>query len=382
MKRGRPRAFNPRIPAHIDQAKLPDGVYFDHRWGGTWYLLLTNDGKRARRNIAKADAKMAQLHSAADQIRAGDNSGTLDWLAGKFEESEKFKNLALGTQGDYRYCRDALTKEPTALGIPFSRLIVADLNAPLIQRLIDRIAKKKPSKANHVLRYMRRLFRWGGNRGHCPKLNPADGIEAATERKRRQIPEPTTMAAVVQYAAASGAKPTRTKGSHPPYLWAVADIAYLCRLRGVEVVTMTDANATAEGVMTNRRKGSRDNVVSWTPRLRAAWDFLISRRDAIWKEKRAAVPLRADERLLVVMEDGGMLRRAALGTAWQRLIVAAIEEGVIAAEQRFGLHGLKRRGITDTKGTRADKQEASGHKTEAMMDVYDFSVPVVRPAGE
>ncbi|ORC54431.1 hypothetical protein BZK31_26135 [Pseudomonas floridensis] len=38
---------------------------------------------------------------------------------------------------------------------------------------------------------------------------------------------------------------------------------------------------------------------------------------------------------------------------------------------------LKRRGITDTVDNRADKQEASGHRDGAMMDVYDLSVPLV-----
>jgi hypothetical protein len=46
------------------------------------------------------------------------------------------------------------------------------------------------------------------------------------------------------------------------------------------------------------------------------------------------------------------------------------------------MHDFKRKGITDTVGTRADKQQASGHKDESMMDVYDLSVPLVRPAGE
>lgn len=54
----------------------------------------------------------------------------------------------------------------------------------------------------------------------------------------------------------------------------------------------------------------------------------------------------------------------------------------MTAEQRFGLHDFKRRGITDTEGTRADKQQASGHRSEGMLDVYDLSVPVVNPAGD
>jgi integrase len=63
------------------------------------------------------------------------------------------------------------------------------------------------------------------------------------------------------------------------------------------------------------------------------------------------------------------------------MIHAAIEAGTIAPEQRFGLHGLKHRGITDTAGNRADKQDASGHKSAAMLDVYDHALPVVNPAG-
>lgn len=40
--------------------------------------------------------------------------------------------------------------------------------------------------------------------------------------------------------------------------------------------------------------------------------------------------------------------------------------------ERFGLHGLKHRGVTDSKG---DKQEASGHKTRAMMEHYNHELP-------
>jgi hypothetical protein len=382
MKHGRPRAFNPHVPEHIDQAKLPDGVYFDHRWAGTWYILLSVDGKRTRKNIAGAKVTLAELHAIAERARGDDTRGTLDWLCGLFEKSDKFKTLAEGTQTDYRRCRAVLGEEPTTLGIPFGKLQIAGLERPVFQRLIDRIAKAHPTKANHVLRYLRRVYRWGANRGAAPSVNPLDGIEAATERKRRQLPAPTVMVAVIQYAAACGQVTTRRKGSQPPYLWPAAEIAYLCRLRGIEVVTLTDANATADGVLTNRRKGSRDNVVAWTPRLRAAWDSLVARRDALWKARKLAVPMRAEDRPLVVAEDGTALRRAVLKTAWQRLMRAAVAEKIITPQQRFGMHAFKRRGITDTRGNRHEKQEASGHKDERMLDVYDFSVPVVPAAGE
>ena len=58
----------------------------------------------------------------------------------------------------------------------------------------------------------------------------------------------------------------------------------------------------------------------------------------------------------------------------------AIEAGVIQPSDRFTLHGLKHRGVTDTKGSRQQKQRASGHRTESMVALYDHDVPVVQPA--
>ncbi|MBY5985754.1 integrase [Halomonas sp. DP5Y7-2] len=101
----------------------------------------------------------------------------------------------------------------------------------------------------------------------------------------------------------------------------------------------------------------------------------------MWRARNTAVPVTPTRRPLIVAADGGELRKSSLDTAWQRLIKMAIEEEVITTEERFGLHDLKRRGITDTQGTRHDKQEASGHRSAAMLDVYDLSVPLVHWPG-
>jgi hypothetical protein len=63
----------------------------------------------------------------------------------------------------------------------------------------------------------------------------------------------------------------------------------------------------------------------------------------------------------------------------QRLIKAAIRDGVIIDEQRFSLYDLKRKGGTDIAGNVAEKQTALG-VSPAMMKVYDLSVPRVKPS--
>lgn len=260
-------------------------------------------------------------------------------------------------------------------------LQVARLSPPLMQRLVDTIAGDgTPTKANALLRYLRRTFAWGVARGHCA-ANPCKGIEAATERKQRTLPTHAAIAAVTTFAQERGALQARTEGSVAPYLWLVIELAYLCRLRGIEVITLTDANLTADGIRTNRTKGSRDNVVRWTPRLRAVVDAALEERKRATPANRPT-PIAAEARHLIVGEGGTPLRKSSLDSAWQRMIRAAIDAGVIAQDQRFALHAMKHRGITDTPGTRGEKQLASGHKTAAMLDVYDHSVPTVDPAAE
>ena len=48
--------------------------------------------------------------------------------------------------------------------------------------------------------------------------------------------------------------------------------------------------------------------------------------------------------------------------------------GVITESERFALHGLKHRGITDS-----DNKASGGHKSEAMRQLYDHEVPLVKP---
>lgn len=378
----RPRKHSPDIPSHINQSKLPNGVYFDKRGRGRWYVQYRDEaGKLKTERIAGADATLSELHRIMEQ-RSGIDRRTLRYLAKQFHESAQLKELAIKTQKDYEYCRAIVLEIPTKLGKPLGDLPTTQFSPALVQRLVDKIAAEgTPSKANHLLRYLGRLFRWGINRGYCDS-NPAQGVESAKERKQRRLPELNTIARLTEFARERGQMTRSQKGACATHLWLVMELAYICRLRGIEVITLSDANSTADGVMTNRRKGSRDNVVRWYPRLTAAWNAAIERREAIWKSRGTPIPMHPERRPLIVATDGGWLRKSGLDTAWQRLIRLAISEGVITKEERFGLHDLKRRGITDTKGNRHEKQEASGHRSASMMDTYDLSVPLVYHPGE
>jgi hypothetical protein len=395
MSRGRKRKPNPTIPAHIDQARIPKGLYWDGRGAGRWYVFEANEqGKPRPRIVAAATAKLSDLHAIAEKRQDVDRESLL-WLCEQFEGSANFRKLAKSTRDSYTKSRKVLCGHKTKSGGTFGELQARKITRPLLQRLIDQIAAgherddagqliPTPTKAVHVLRYLGVMLRWGANRGHV-EANAAEGLEAPEERKQHKMPTTEAFDAIVKYARANahhGRGVRGKRGSCPSYLAPAAVIAYRCRLRGIEVASLTDAHVLPEGIFSNRRKGSRDNVTQWTPQLRQAVDELLARRKAIWNDLRTPSPLDPARRPLVVTIAGDPIRKSGFDTAWQRLIAAAIEDGVITAEQRFTFHGLKHKGITDTEGTRDAKQEASGHRSARMLDVYDHAVPLVPAAGE
>ena len=226
--------------------------------------------------------------------------------------------------------------------------------------MVDRIDEQgHPTKANKLMRYTRLLYSWGLRRG-LVRGNPGKGVTGAKERKQQRLPHETVYMALLQFALERAGRKARTEGSIAPYLPIVMELGYLCRLRGIETLTLTEAQADDVGIRTQRRKGSRDNVVRWNPRLRAAWDAATAYRRSIIERTTRITTLRAEDRLVILAEHGEPLTKSGLDTAWQRFMKLAIEEELITADQRFGLRNLKRKGGTNTPGTFAEKQQALG----------------------
>ena len=147
--------------------------------------------------------------------------------------------------------------------------------------MVDKIDEQgDPTKANKLMRYTRLLYSWGLRRG-LVRGNPGKGVSGAKERKLQRLPHEVVYMALLQFALDSAGRKARTEGSIAPYLPIVMELGYLCRLRGIETLTLTEVQADDVGIRTQRRKGSRDNVVRWNPRLRAAWEAATAYRRGI-----------------------------------------------------------------------------------------------------
>jgi hypothetical protein len=389
--RGRPRKFNAFIPAHIDQSQLPKGIYWCRSGRGSWYVFVTDPdtGARNTKVVAGPKARLSVLRAIAGVWPRDYVRGTVGWVMARFDESTDFAALAESTRRLYRYCAKVAQDYHmhNGRGASLDTLFVDRLRLPVIQRVIETIAKGRkesvpgaadaqapyPAKANHLLRYLHRLFVWGRRHGHC-QTNPAAGAKRVPLQPRSGMPTRPAYDAVLKFA--------QTRGEFAPYLWPLMEIKYLCRMRSIEVLTLTDAHASEQGIYVARRKRSHDNIVLWSPRLRAAWDAAVAVRASIRSRRsnrfhRLPSP---EQRFIFVANDLAQLSTGALSSAWTQMMRLAVGEGIITREQRFTLHGLKHRGVTDTQGSRRRKQIASGHQTEAMVQLYDHDVPVVSPA--
>lgn len=115
--------------------------------------------------------------------------------------------------------------------------------------------------------------------------------------------------------------------------------------------------------------------------MTAAWDGPAARRSAIWNRegRNFAVPLRPEHRVLLVEQTGNPMAQSSLESAWQRFITMALREGVIEKQDRFSLHGLRHRGVTETVGNCGDKLDAAGHQSPTTTGRYDHGLPIVKP---
>lgn len=358
------------IPHHIDRTKIPDGIYWEKSGNGYWYIFIADAaGNKKRQRSAGPTALLSDLFRIIEENQEIKRD-TFRYIAKMFRESADFQGLARLTKDDYERCYKIVADYKTNQGGKLGDAPLKRWNKPMVQKLVDRLAMERgPSMANHVLRYTRRVFNWAGNRiANLP--NPAQGVEQAKEKGEVRCPPTEVYTAVLEFARDHAATST-------PYLWLAMELAYLCRLRRVEVATLTDANELETGLLSNRRKGSNDNITEWTPRLRAIWDAAKTLRVKKREKNRIPTPLRKDDAWIFITSNGGRLNESSLSTAFDRMINAAIKKGVVTESDRFSLHSLKHRGVTNTKG---DKKQASGHKTDRMAAHYDHSIPIVKPA--
>lgn len=325
-------------------------------------------GKWRSKKIAGGSASLAEIWQAHEaNLKDKQTALTFRALSLDFQQSIDWRQLSPLTQADYRDCHKQIVNTKAGDGL-FGDIEVVHWTVGTVRKYRDFRAEESRSRANKELGYISRIFSWAYAYEKI-KFNPAKGIPKLTIKPRQHYAEDNDYVFLLQVA----------KESNYWYMPIAMEIAYLCRMRLSEVLDMTETNALPDGLLINRRKGSRSNIVAWTENLSALWQSAISKRNEILAEKHQ--PLPEKHPIFISERTGDILQSGALKTAKKRIDALAkakaIELGITYTH--FTFHDLKRKGVTDTTG---NKQEASGHRNAAMLNIYDVKPIIVKAAGE
>jgi integrase len=309
-------------------------------------------GKRYNINLGHLNQGIDTIYSRyREALRLIDNKpkiNTFYWLINKFINSEKFKNLANGTQSKYITSKRVLEQQIKLNGIyiPLGQLEIKLITKPFMHEIMDKRLSdykdrnlKGEAMINYEVALLSSAISWGLN--HVSKLdlmiNPLAGIEK--------------LKAPVNERYVTHAEYTKQYNLSSPLLRAFFEVCYLCACRSIEVRNLTDKSIEGDKLLVKRTKGSKHTYIMISPRLKLALDSAKSLR------KQAKISRIDNNQHIFVDSKGYQLKRGYFKNEMAKL------KRLMGAEY-WTAHQLKSKGLTDAK----DKNMAG--LTEAMKKRY------------
>jgi len=372
-KRGRKRSSKYFPDTITNPEQLPDRVWFNKSGTGKWMLDYTDPitSKKRSMRICSAQASLNEIWQASDAAFQNNTLVvTFLSLSNDFQKSIKWGELSPLTRDDYIGCHKKIISSKIG-GQLLGDIPTEKWSIGLVRKYRDHRGQQSRSRANKELAYIKRIFSWACEYEKT-KLNPAKGVSKLTITPRQHYADDKDYLFLLGIA----------KNSNYWYMPYMMELAYLCRMRLSEVTDFTDSDALEKGLLIRRRKGSKDNIVAWSPRLRTLWDNAICKRTDILSNKKQPLISKDNLRHVFISEKtGDKLQVSSVKTAKNRIdhAATALAKEMEIEYTHFYFHDLKRKGVSDTSG---NKLEASGHRSESMLKVYDVKPALVDEAGK
>lgn len=278
--------------------------------------------------LCSIDSTRRQVMERYEEATTGPRD-TLGWMLRYY--LDRVQGLAVRTRTDYeRYERTICAFEG------FGNAKLARITRRSMRSYLD--SYPAPVMANRHVQFIKAAWNWVLDRHDLPD-NPCVDVKLNKETPRDRYVNDSEYKALLQIAQAQAT----------PYLAIAMELAYLCRARRGEVLSLRRECLTPEGILLERGKGSRGEITLWTPRL-----------TEVAQQAQTLHPETISPWLLY-NKDGSAIRGRQLEQAWKRAMKKAIAQGV----EPFTFHDIKAKGITD------HPKKHGGHKSEKMQAVYD-----------
>lgn len=300
--------------------------------------------------------RIAAIRKVLDLLGQAPDTGTVKWVWGKYRESRRFLRLAPATRADYEQCSVQILA--VLGGMP-----IGAIDAPMVARYVRIERADAPVRANREKSLLSNLFAHGIDLGAC-RENPAKSVRPNEEEPRTEAPDALMLARFLRWV--DKATPQRR------IVGLAARFASLAGSRKVEFLDLVwpqiDDTAGIIRIKRAKQRGKKRGEVveeiGISPDLRncLAELALIRKPDCLY-----VFPTR----------NGSAYSSYGFKTLWQRIMLAAMAEGVVPAEARFTFHDLRAAYATTHKAMTGALPDL--HKNPATTArVYDRSKVVKR----
>jgi site-specific recombinase XerC len=223
------------------------------------YVPYLGNGKREKEvTIGPASMPIEKVWVWYSEVANASSQGTLDGLSQSYQASEEFKTLKPVTMKKYAAGLAALLDRVLRNG---QRLGSVEPDAVTPKLLTQYLRKQRHRQiaANRELAALSAMYSWALAWDRVQK-NPVKSVRRNKEAPRDCYVTDAEYQAVYDLATAQ------------LYIRPAMELAVLARMRKVEILALNESHKLEDGLLVQRRKGSKTQVVTWTPRLRAAID--------------------------------------------------------------------------------------------------------------
>lgn len=342
-----------------ENARLPPYVYKNTARNHYFHWQHLGKGKMGKKTrLCSLDAPISEVWQAYEALEQKENN-TVRWLLDTYNASDANRKNATSTQRQHEMYRNALAEAVGKNGGRFGDLPLSSVNRIMIRTYLDKAEHK--IGANRRIQYMKAAWNWASQRyAQVPQENPCEKVTLNEEKARDRYVEDWEYYLVQEIIY-------QTTKSH--YIAIMMELAYLCRLRNMEVRNLKHSDIKDGYIRITRTKGSLGELTKISHRLREA----ITAAKCIHPD----APVPAYGAYLLHDAKGLKVSKNRFDSAWQRIMEKAVNDGlkiddhIVKLEQPFTFHDLKAKGMTD------HTEHWAGHKSEKARLVYIRKLRVI-----
>ncbi len=221
-----------------------------------------------------------------------------------------------------------------------------------VYQFLDARGKNAPVSANREKALLSHIFsmamRWG-----IVKVNPCRGVKRLTEKKRDRYvtdDEYNSLYSIV-----------------PSHIQNLMKFAHLTGLRQADILKLKLHDLHDDGIYIQINKTKNKLLIEWSPKLRAV----------VSCARKIAEELHSE--FLFPNQKGKAYTSSGFQSVWQKLMLKAVEKGII--QEKFRFHDLRRKTATDLErtGGRENARQLLGHADQKTTGIYISGVQRVKP---